>query len=247
MEIAGLVVVLAAGWLMFVFSVLARRKRFQIPLRSIQVFHRLQRSIGLAVEDGRRIHVSLGNSRLTSDTNASAWLGLSTLERLAQMSMASDLPPLATSGAGALSLLTQDTLRAICRRGNALGQFSPSSGRLAGVTPFSYMAGTLPMIRDERISTHVMVGNYGSEVALLCEAAEQENAFVLAASDDLAAQAVIYGIVQESLIGEELFAIPAYLQAGTMHCASVRTQDFLRWIVIVVLVLSALLSYFGLT
>ena len=41
-----------------------------------------------------------------------------------------------------------------------------------------------------------------------------KDAFVLAASDAFSAQSVFYATAGETLIGEELFAIPAYLQAG---------------------------------
>ena len=103
----------------------------------------------------------------------------------------------------------------------------------------------MPVIRDERVSTNVLVGNFGPEVALLAEAADQQDAFTLGASDSLAAQAVLYASSEETLIGEELFALPAYLQAGPTHQASLRAQDILRWAVVGLIVLAVLLSFLG--
>ena len=45
---------------------------------------RLRRALGLAVEDGSRLHVSLGKASIFSPTNASALVGLATLERVAR-------------------------------------------------------------------------------------------------------------------------------------------------------------------
>ena len=161
------------------------------------------------------------------------------------MSSVSDRPPVATSGDGTLSILSQDTMRAAYRIANAPELFDVERGRLAGPTPLSYIAGTLPVIRDERVSTNVLVGNFGPEVALLAEASDQQDAFTLGASDSLAAQAVLYASSEETLIGEELFALPAYLQAGPTHQASLRAQDILRWAVVGLIVLAVLLSFLG--
>lgn len=226
---------------------LPRYNRGPRSLRPIVALQRLRRAIGLAVEDGKRLHVSLGKSSLTEPTIPSALVGLSTLERISQMAIMSDRPPIATSGDGALSILSQDTMRAAYRTNNALEGFDPDRGRLTGPTPFSYIAGTLPVFRQEQVSSHILIGNFGPEVGLLMQAAEQQRAFTLAASDSLPAQAVLYASAQEVLIGEELFAAPAYLNAGPVHTASLRIQDILRWGLILVLVIGAVLKTLGIS
>jgi hypothetical protein len=195
------------------------------------------------VEDGTRLHVSIGKSSIISPNNASGLVGLSMLERIGMLSSVSDRPPVVTSGDGTLAILSQDTLRAAYRIANVPEHYDQNQARLAGPTPFSYVAGTLPVVHDERVSAHILVGNFGPEVALLVDAAEHRDAFVLAASDAFSAQAVFYATANEPLIGEELFAIPAYLQAGTIHQASLRVQDILRWVVIAVLILGALITF----
>jgi hypothetical protein len=224
---------------------LPRYNRGPRSLRPIRGFQRLRRAIGLAVENGKRVHVSLGKSSLLEPTNTSGLVGLSTLERITQLSMLSDRPPIATSGDGALSILSQDTLHAVYRSGNVLEQYDPDRGRLAGATPFSYIAGTLPVYRNENASTHVLIGNFGPEVGLLTQAADQQRAFTMAASDSLPAQAVLYASAGETLIGEELYAIPAYLNAGPAHTASLRVQDILRWVLIAGIVVGAILKFLG--
>lgn len=243
-SLIGLVLVVLAAGSLFVFS-LPRSRRSRRTFRAIPAFTHLRRAIGLAVEDGTRLHVSLGKSSIFSPTNASALVGLSTLERVAQLSSNSDRPPMATSGEGTLAILSQDTLRAAYRIANTPEMYDPDRGRLAGPTPMSYIAGTLPVITDERVSTNILVGNFGPEVALLAEASDKQNSFMLAASDSLAAQSVLYAGAQEPLIGEELFAIPAYLQAGPIYQSSLLLQDILRWVVVLLLIISAILGILG--
>jgi len=243
-DIFGLSIIVITTLLVFIFSLTAR-KRSNRALRVIPGFIHLKRGIGLAVEKGKRLHVSLGNASIVSANNSSALVGLSTLERIAGISSISDRPPLATSGSGDLAILSQNTLQAAYRINNAMDQYDPDRGRMAGVTPISYAAGTMPIAASEQIAAHLLVGNYGPEIALLTEAADRDSAFTLAASDSLPAQAVLFATAQEPLIGEELYAIPAYLQAGSVYHASLRAQDVLRWVLVAGLFAGALLKLVG--
>ncbi|TLN17407.1 hypothetical protein FDZ74_07485 [bacterium] len=227
-SIAGLVIVVAGMVLILVFSLPFMNKKKTI-FRPIPAFQYLRRGIGLAVEQGTRLHISLGKGDLLSSNNTSALVGLTALERVARLSTASDRPTIATSGSGSLAILSQDSLHAAYRTANAAEQYDPDRGRLAGPTPFSYVAGVLPVVRSEHVSTHLLIGNFGPEIGLVTDEADQVSAFTLAGSDSLPAQAVLYATTQEPLIGEELYAVPAYMQSGPIHTASLRAQDILRW------------------
>lgn len=246
-SIGGLVLTLTAAGLMVFFSFVIQRfskkRKTRALFHPIVAMQRLRRAIGLAVEDGSRLHVSIGKASIISPDNASALVGLSTLERVGVLSSVSDRPPIATSGDGTLAILSQDTLHASYRLANVPEHNDPTQARLAGPTPFSYVAGTLPIVHDERVSAHLLVGNFGPEIGLLADAAEREDAFVLATSDSIAAQSVFYATASEALIGEELFAIPAYLQAGPIHQAGLRGQDILRWVIILILIIGALATF----
>lgn len=238
----GLILVGVVGLILTTGPLRARGRRV---LRNIPGMVRLRRAIGLAVEEGKRLHVSLGQGSPVSPSSAASLAGLSTLERIANLSIISDRPPVATSGEGSLSLLSQDTLRVAYRTGNAPELFDPDRGRLGGVTPLSYVAGTMPVVKDEQVNANILVGNFGPEVVLVTEASDQAHAFTLAASDSLPAQAALYAAAQEPLIGEELYAAPAYLQAGTAHQASLTVQDWLRWVLIGLLLVGSILKILG--
>ena len=244
--IAFILVIIAAA-LMLAFSFLKGKQLFsKLALREMPGFLRLRQAIGLSVEEGSRLHVSIGNASLLGPENASALVGLSALTHVMDISMDGDRPPVASSGDGALALLCQDTMRQAYKKRMAEGRYRAYNGRFAGPTPFSYIVGALPISYDERVSAHLLTGNYGPEIAYLINAAEKSNAFVMAASDSLSAQSVLYAGAQEPLIGEELFAMPAYLREEQIYEASLRTQDMLRWGVIFILIIGAGLKWIGL-
>ena len=220
-----------------------RRKSHPV-FRDIPAFTRLRQAVGLVVEDGSRLHVSLGRGSLTTPQSASALAGLALLRRLADLTSAGDQPPIATSGDAPLAILSQDTLQAASKFSDRTTS-DPVGGRLTGLTPFSYAAGAIPAIRDEKVSANVLMGNFGVEVGLLTHAVERENTFVVAGSDNLTAQAVIYASAQEPLVGEEIFAAGAYVDSGPLHSASLTVQDILRWLVVATILAGALLTLAG--
>lgn len=243
--LATLILVICLA-LMLYFG-LSRRERLLRPIRPLPAAQQLAKALAHSVESGQRLHLSLGRASLTSGNFASTLVGLTTLEHTARQAMVSDRPPIATSGDGALAVLSQDALRAAYRSGGVLDQYDLTRARLAGVTPMAYMAGAIPAASDENVSAHALVGNLGPEVGLLLQAADCRSAFTLAASDDLPAQAVMLAAAQETLIGEEVYALPAYLNCGPMHLASVHVQDVLRWVVIAIILAGAVLKLAGIS
>ncbi len=237
--LASVGVILFSAAMLLVLSFL-RRKTPPI-FRDIPAFTRLRQAVGLVVEDGTRLHVSLGRGALTTPQSASAFAGLSLLRRLVNLTSAGDQPPIATSGDAPLAILSQDTLKAAAKVSERTA-FDPAGGRLSGLTPFSYAAGAIPAIRDENVSANVLMGNFGVEVGLLTDAVERENTFVMAGSDNLTAQAVIFASAQEPLIGEEIFAAGAYIEPDPLHAASLTVQDILRWLIIAAILAGAIIS-----
>ena len=240
----GLGIVIIVGAMLAVLTFLHGRSPFSF--RNILAFMRVRRAASLVVEDGTRLHVSVGNANLLTPASASALAGLALMRHLGETTSLSDFPPIATTGSATLNLVAQDTLRTAHEAIATEQVFDMKNGRLTGLTPLSYVAGVMPAIRDERISTNVLIGNFGPEVGLLAEAADRQNTPVIAASDSLPAQAVLYATTQEPLIGEELFAAGAYTQAGPSHSASLLVQDILRWLIILALVGGALMKMAGL-
>ncbi|MCI0552713.1 MAG: hypothetical protein L0287_17315 [Anaerolineae bacterium] len=221
------------------------RRRSPAILRVIEAYERLNRSVGIAVENGTRLHISLGRGNLFTARGGSALAGLAMLRRLTERTSVSDRPPIVTSGDASLTILSQDTLQSGYRAAAAEEQYRFSTGRLTGLSPFSYAAGTMPIIHDENVSTNIFIGDFGTESALLTEEADRENTNLIAASDNLSAQAIFYASAQDPLIGEELFAAGAYVGAGASHEASLNVQDILRWLIILAIIIGAGLTILG--
>jgi hypothetical protein len=214
-------------------------------LRDIPALTRLYRMLGLSVEDGTRLHISLGRGSLLDARGGSALAGLATLRIIAERTSVSDMPAVASSGDPLLGLLTQDTLQAGYQAAGVDELYIPTTGRITGLTPFGFAAGAMHIPQNEKVATTIMLGHFGPEAALLADASDRESLTIIGASDNISGQAVLFANTQDALIGEELFAAGAYLGAGASHVASLTVQDILRWLVILAMLGGAAIKLLG--
>lgn len=221
------------------------KRRSSSAIREIPTFTRLVRSLGLSIEDGKRLHISLGHGRMTDGRGGSAFAGLALLRNVAERTSVSDMPSVASAGDSTLGLLTQDTLEAGYQAAGVEDAYVHTIGRVTGLTPFSYAAGAMYISQNENVSTTIVLGNLGSEVGLIADASERANVPLIGSSDDLAGQSILFTSAQEALIGEELFATSAYLNDDAVYSASLTVQDIFRWVIIVGLVVGAGLKFIG--
>jgi hypothetical protein len=240
----GLIFILVClGIILFYFF--SSKQRAKINLRTIQAFKHFRREVDLAVEAGKRLHISLGRGSINDLQGGSAFLGLTILDRCARDASNSDRPPVTTSGDGLVTILSQDTLQSTYRSLMAEQRYDPTNARMTGLTPMAYAAGTIPAIHDEHVSANFFAGHFGAEVALMTEAGERSRSLTIAGSDSLPAQSVLYATSDEPMLGEELYAAGAYLGAGAAHTASIGMQDVLRWVLVAAIVVGAILKLLG--
>jgi hypothetical protein len=242
-DVLGLGILGGAVALILIFSIL--RNRFPAEFRHIEAFRALRKAIERAVEAGERVHLSLGTGSVIGPDSATAFAGLAILTSVARATSMSDRPAVVTTGDGAMAILAQDTLRTAYDEIGASDLYEPTAGRMIGPTPFSYAAGLPLILSTEQVSVHMLIGSFGAEGALAADFGERKDIFVIAGTEDVQSQALLYATASNPLIGEEIFAGGAYLDVGSMHIASLRAQDFLRFVLIVLILAGAILRTVG--
>ncbi|OGO15043.1 MAG: hypothetical protein A2Z14_08005 [Chloroflexi bacterium RBG_16_48_8] len=239
----GIVVLIVFIGLMLGFFFIGRR--WPVSFRSLKGYEALAVELERAVESGERVHLSLGTGTVIGQESAPALAGLTILARLASSTAMSDKPVIASTSDGAMSILAQDTLASSYRKVGASTRYDYTSGRMIGPTPFSYAAAIPNLLDTEEVSVHLMSGSFGLEGALAADFGQRENAFVLAGTSDVQAQALLYATADYPLIGEEIFVGGAYLDMGQMHDASLRTQDVIRFVMIGLIMIGIFLKTIG--
>ncbi|NOH01271.1 MAG: hypothetical protein HND47_04505 [Chloroflexi bacterium] len=239
----ALAVLLLAAVLLAALTVIKRKSPAR--LREIPAFTRLVRTVGLSIEDGKRLHISLGHGGLLDARAGSAFAGLAILRIVAERTSVSDMPSVASAGGPDAWSIDPGHDQAGYQAANVDELYVPTTGRVTGLTPFSYAAGAMHIAPNESVSTNILTGHFGPEAGLLAEASDRDHVTLIGASDNLDGQAVLYVSSQDALIGEELFAAGAYLGGDPAHTASLALQDILRWLVILALLGGAALKFVG--
>jgi hypothetical protein len=214
----------------------------EVGLRPLPSYLALKSQIGRAVENGRRVHFAMGRASLLGPASPTSLASLTALNRLARDGCASGVPPLVAVGEGSLLPAAQDTLRAGYRRAERADEFSLASAQFLApeTAPFAYAAGVTDLMVQQQVGSNLMLGRFGSELALMSEAAVRADTEQVIGSDDPVALSVGAAVTDHLIIGEELLAAHAYLEGQPQQVAAIQLQDLLRLIIVVLILLAAL-------
>jgi hypothetical protein len=244
--IAVIGVTLLVGLLM-VFLWNRLRQGREVGLRPLPAYRTLRTQVGRAIESGRHVHITLGRAGLHSAAGPTSVAALTALDHLAIDSCASGIPPMVTVGEATLLPAAQDSLRQGFAQAGRLSSYSPIQTQFIApeTNPLAYAAGVSNELHAGNVGSNLMLGRFGAELALMGEAAARVNAPQVIGSDDSTALAVASALTKDVLIGEELLAAGAYLQGKPWQLASLQAQDWLRWVVMVLILVFGILSGIG--
>ena len=230
--IATLIIILSSGGLLFWF-VRQLGDPEEVYLRPLAVYQSLKKQTGLAVETGRHLHITPGRASLAGQGNPTSLAALSILEFLTDKACESDISPIITTGDGSLTIGAQDALRSAYQKADRADDYDANLVRFqaAESNPMAFAAGVTQEIRDQDIIANIMVGRFDSEAVIVTEAADRMSIEQILGSDNPLALGVMAPATDNLLIGEELFAAPAYLQRKPLYLASIQLQDTLRILV----------------
>jgi len=211
-------------------------------LRPLSGYAAVQNLIGQSIETGRPIHISVGVQGIGQQSTAQTLAGLTTLEYLAQQTAMYDVSPLVSVADGTALAAAQDVLR---RASAAHGQgkrLDPYTVRMIAPEPVAYASGVMGLLSREQVWANVMNGAFGDEYLLMGETGVRKDLQQVAGSANPQALPFMMVAANHVLIGEEMFAAGAYLAGIAGHIASLILQDWMRTIIILLIVVGVVLK-----
>jgi hypothetical protein len=211
-----------------------RREHGDPALRVIPAYQALPTVVGAAIEAHRPVHFSLGSAGIGANNTLLTLAGAEFFYQLVQQTATGAVSPLVTVSDPSAIPLAQDTLRRAYLSRGRLDRYQAASVRWypSGPRGLAFAGGLTAMMGDDKVSGNILVGSFGPELALVLEAAARKSQSSIATSDQLAGQAVAYVMADQPLIGEEVFTAGAYLGHTAGQVAGVITQDVLRWLLV---------------
>ncbi len=238
----GLALLIVFGVLVSVFFFLFRAGRRQPRFRAIPAFGLLRGLMGRAIETGRDLHVSIGTGGVSGDDTATTLAGLAIAEYLADEAAASGIAPIVSTSDPTSVLLAEDAVRRPYTRQGNLDDFPRGAARLPALNATQYAAATMDLLNHEPVLTNIMSGTFGSEAALIDQAANNNELPQLFGGSDPRALAVMSTSTDQILLGEEMYAAKAYLRAQLPHLAGLSALDIVRIVIVVLIVIAFIIG-----
>ncbi len=223
------------------------RRKDGFPLRRLPAYDVLPTLEGQAIESDRPILLSSGSARVGDESTLVAIAAIEAAYQVAQGTAIGRTAPVFVTSEGTAIPLGYDTLRRAYQAREMPVRSGPGSVRWypAGARSVALAAMLTVTVNADDAAGAVLVGSFGAELALPLEQMARYKLQVLAGSDQLAGQAVAYAMADGALIGEDLYTAGAYLGEDGGWKANLITQDFLRGLVVLAIILVALAEVFG--
>ncbi len=242
----SILIILTAFATLAIGAQFARRKRAAFPIRAIAAYQAIPDHIGLTIEKGRGLHVSLGSAGIGGGTTLAALAANELLYQISYRASIAGVVPAATASDPTAIPLAYGTLQAALRQRGALPHrtFDPAVQWYAGGggRSLAFAAVLTGVMSNERAAFNTFAGSFGAELALPLLAAQRSRSASLATSDQLEGQAVAYVMADQALLGEEVYAAGAYLGDSAAGLGGVIAQDILRWIIIAALLIPTVIA-----
>jgi len=245
LSLVGWILILISASLLVIFTFWFR-KREGYQARNIKGIDTLKNARVAAIEGGKPQHFILG-SQLFSQ--AYPGLGLSSLGGFSSYldEETGVYGGLSVSGSdGSLVVLGRQIVHN--RYHNGFYKMLEPKGARAnqyGTSPLSFTAGLISEFGFYPPHTLSLFGNYGSESLLWVEAAASRGGHVFAAAGTIASQAALFIRVRDLLLGEEVFLVNGLLNPSPANRAAWLTEDLVRMILMVLLLVGAILKMVG--
>jgi hypothetical protein len=233
-QVVSILIIVLATVISTIVTQFARRRRDLFTLRPIPAYTVLPLLIGEGIEANRPVHISIGSAGIGANNTLLTLASIEFAYQVAQRAAIGSTSPILTLSDTSALPLAYDTLRRAYQSRGLLDRYPGGGVRWfpAGPRSLAFAAALTATLADDNVSANVLIGSFGTELALITDSAARRNQAVIASSDQLDGQAIAYATSTDTLIGEEMYNAGAYLGGAASQIASVVTKDILRWLLI---------------
>lgn len=210
-----------------------RRRREVLRLRPHAAYASLDLVTAQAVESGQTVLIGMGNTGIGGETTALALAAEAVAYQTLVRAAFGDRSPVVTVSDATGLMLAEDAAHSAYRVHGAVTPRGTARWLPAGPRSLAYAAAMTAYVSGDGAQAQVLVGRFGTELALISEASVRRGGTVIAASDQLDGQAVAFAFSKHPLIGEEIFQASAYLSESALRRGEAVAVDVLRWVLIV--------------
>lgn len=235
------VMIISVGVMMNVFAARARRGE-EIFIRRISGIDAIEEGIGRATEMGRPILYVPGIDELQDIQTIASMLILGQVaEKVAEYQ--SDI--VVSCCIPIVREVADEVVKAGYYQAGFPDAYNPANTRFISSEQFAFCAGTNGIILREKPATNIYFGRFFAESLILAETGFVNKSIQIAGTAEATQLPFFIAACDYTLIGEELFAVSAYLSRDPRLISSLKASDWVKVFVVASLLVGSLLATLG--
>jgi hypothetical protein len=219
-----------------------RAKKGKMFVRRIAGLDAIEDAVGRATEMGRPILFSFGLSVLNDVTTMAA---LSIFGRVARKSAEYATPLLCPNSDPLVMTAARETAKQAYTEAGRPDLYNETNISFLTADQFGYAAGVDGMVMRDKPGAVFWQGYFYAEALILAETGHSVGAIQIAGTTSIEQLPFFVVACDYTLIGEEMFAASSYLNPEPQMMGSLKGEDFLKAVIMILLVALALLGTVG--
>ncbi len=228
-----------------VFYCIARAKVKLPNMRRIEALEAIQEAVGRSTEMGRPVHYSTGIGAVTNEFAPQTLAGLQILSYTSRLCASYGCDIINTVMQPLVFPLSQEMVRQGYTDAGKSDAYREDMVRFISPVQFAYAAGTMDLIRREKVGANIEIGAFYAEALLIAEAASTVGAIQIGGTARMYQLQYFVVACDYTLIGEEMYAADAYLSKDPVALGCIRAQDMAKLACIATFALNAVLATFN--
>jgi hypothetical protein len=221
------------------FFILKGKKGKELYIRPISGLEAIDDAVGRATEMGKPILYSAGLGKMERvATMASMNILGSVAEKVADYNTQLIFP----NYDPVVMAVAQEVIKEGFTKAGHPEAFNPDNIYFVTQSQFGYVAYVDGLMVRQKPATNLFLGTFEAESLILAETGNSIGAVQIAGTDSTIQLAFFIVACDYTLIGEELFAASGYLTKDPMVLGSIKAQDWLKIVIIILIILGGVFT-----
>ncbi len=220
------------------------KKGHDLFIRPIAGIEEIDNAIGRATEMGKPILFVPG---LSGISDVATLAGLAILGRVAKKAAEYDTKILVPVRDYLVLPIAQEIVKEAHYEAGRPDSFDKTSVFFITTTQFAFVAGVNGIMIREKTATNFYMGMFWAESLLMTETGSSTGAIQIAGTDAVTQIPFFITTCDYTLIGEELYAASAYLAREPLQIGTLKAVDYLKFLILFLVISGAILSTFHLS
>lgn len=225
-------------------SVRTMQRGAKYPLRRLSALEAVKEAVGRATELGRPVFFSTGFGDIVGPDGMQVIAGLDVLSFTSKMCAEYNARVISTVCRENVLPVTEEVVRSAYRMAGRPDAYQPEMVQFLSPAQMAYCAGSIAIMRREKVAASILIGPFFGEALIMAEAAAEIGAIGIAGTSRLSQLPLFIAACDYVLIGEEMFAGSAYLSGDAVSLGNIASQDLAKVVAVVLLLAGSLLQTF---